>query len=141
MPPSLRSGARKVHGRQRLDVRRRGVFGERDVPGLRAEQVGDRAIGVLHPILARLFRLIAADAALESNVFEDRAHHGQRHQSRTGVVQMHARKAPGGVGAQALDIDGQVGPAAEPVPAAGPVPVAGRSSADRSQWARVAACS
>jgi hypothetical protein len=64
-----------------------------------------RGVDVREAGLGGLLGLVAADAALELEVRDDRVDDGSRHERRARVVEVHALLAAGRVAAQRVDVD------------------------------------
>ena len=102
-----------VAGLERVAVDREvprpgGAVGQRDLTGLGPQQGRHRGVHRLDLVGDRPLRLVAADLGLALQV----AHHGVEHlaggQRAAGVVEVHHRVGARGVGAEPVEVEGQV---------------------------------
>ena len=85
--------ARERNRRQGACVRVRGARREGDVVRAAAEELCRCGVEVVHPILPRVGRLVAADLRFELEVLRHRIEHGPRHQGGASVVEVDAARA------------------------------------------------
>jgi hypothetical protein len=83
----------------------RGVLDDRHLVALAADELRDRVVGGVDPLVLGRGGLVAADARLERGVAEDRLDHRRGHQCGAGVVEVGDVGAARGLGARPAQVD------------------------------------
>jgi hypothetical protein len=81
------------------------VLREGDLVPLGADQARDTVVDAGQTVGRLRGRLVAADLSLAPQIVRHRVEDGPRHQTRAGVVEVHAMRNAGRVGAQPAGIE------------------------------------